>query len=221
MKKQVVVSIFLAVSVVNYLPAIGGAFMEGGYGYNSDQNVGLGYVLDSKGSYIGIGAGFVIGIEELSVSVSCGINVDFLMSPEMGFVRGEERYEVQNLADAASLRFMPYMAFSKNVIPDWLYLGMGLGYSDTGLYFGMRPLIYDREYTSYHLSSKAITPVVFLRAYTAGSLYFSINYEADIVVSGKLRRLAGDPLAGFDNVDDSKDISGVHHRARLVIGFVL
>ena len=205
----------------NYLSAFG-LYMEGGVGYNSDQNVGLGYVVDVKGAYTGIGSGLVFGEHSSSnFLVTLGVNIDFLIKPEIGFVRGEERYEVQNLADSASLRVMPFFGISKNVISDWLFIGFGIGYSNTGLYFGMRPLLYDNEYTSYRLSSNAVTPMFFIRAYTVGGVYFSLIYEADIVTSGEIKRLAGDPLSGFNNIDGSTDIKGVHHRARLVIGYVL
>jgi hypothetical protein len=199
-----------------------GLFMEGGIGLNIDQNVGLGYVVDSKGSYTGVGAGIVFGEHSYSdFLITIGINIDFLIKPEMGFVRGEERYEVQNMADTASLRLMPYLQVSKNIVSDWLYMGFGLGYSNTGLYFSMRPILYDSDYTSYHLSSNAVTPTFFIRAYTVGGLYFSLSYEVDIVRNGELKRVAGDPLAGFNNIDGATDIKGVHHRARLVIGYVL
>jgi len=214
--------IFISFVIVNnYLSAFG-LYLEGGVGYDTDQNVGLGYVVDAKGAYTGIGAGVIFGEHNnTDFLITLGINIDFLIKPEIGFVRGEERYEVQNLADSASLRVMPFLGISKNVILDWLYIGFGLGYSNTGLYFGMRPLLYDKEYTSYHLSSNAITPMFFIRTYTVGGLYFSLNYEADIVINGKIKKLAGDPLAGFNNIDGSTDIKGVHHRARLVIGYVL
>jgi hypothetical protein len=219
--KKSFLSLVLLFFVNIYLSAFG-LFMEGGVGLNTDQNVGLGYVVNSKGTYTGIGAGIVTGEYRYSnFLVTFGINIDFLIKPEMGFVRGEEHYEVQNMANTASLRVMPYLQVSKNIASDWLYMGFGLGYSNTGLYFSMRPLLYDREYTSYHLSSNAITPTFFLRAYTAGGLYFSLSYEADIVINGELKRVAGDPLAYFNSIDGATDIKGVHHRARLVIGYVL
>ena len=198
-----------------------GLFLEGGAGYNTDENVGLGYVVSSNGFYTGVGAGIIFGDEYSDYKFALGINIDFLIKPEMGFVRGEERYNVQNMADRASLRLMPFISFSKDILDEWLYIGLGLGYSNTGLYFGMKPLIYDKEYTSYHLSSNAVTPLFFLRAYFLEGFYVSLNYEADIVINGNLKRLAGDPLAGFNQIDGSTDIKGVHHRARLVFGYVL
>ena len=198
-----------------------GLYLEGGAGYNADQNVGLGYVVTVDGAYTGIGTGMIFGEIDSEYKLALGVNIDFLIDPEMSFVRGEERYDIHNMADRASLRFMPYMAFSKMVVDDWLYIGLGLGYSNTGLYFGMRPILYDKEYTSYHLSSDAVTPLFFLRAYFLEGFYISFNYEADIVVSGELKRLAGDPLAGFNNIDGSTDIKGIHHRARIVVGYTL
>jgi len=219
--KRNILSCIILVFTINYLPAFG-LFMEGGVGIDTDQNVGLGYVVDSKGVYTGVGVGMIFGkYGSSNFLVTLGINIDFLIKPEIGFVRGEERYEVQNLADSASLRIMPFIGISRNVVSDWLYMGFGLGYSNTDLYFGMRPLIYDKEYTSYRLSSNAITPAFFLRAYTVAGLYFSMSYEADLVDNGEIKRLAGDPLMSFNNIDGSKDIKGVHHRARLVIGYIL
>jgi len=219
--KRGILGFIILILTINYLPAFG-LFMEGGVGVNTDQNIGLGYVVDSKGAYTGVGAGIISGAYGYSnFLLTLGINIDFLIKPEIGFVRGEERYEVQNLADSTSLRLMPFIGISRNVVSDWLYMGFGLGYSSTDLYFGMRPLIYDKEYTSYRLSSTAITPAFFLRAYTVAGLYFSISYEADLVFSGEIERLAGDPLMSFNNIDGSTDIKGVHHRARLVIGYVL
>jgi hypothetical protein len=52
-------------------------------------------------------------------------------------------------------------------------------------------------------------------------LYISLNYEADIVVNGELTRVAGDPLADMKTIDGAKDIQEVHHRGRLVFGWVL
>ena len=209
----------LVLLTAGYLCAFG-LFMEGGLGYNTDENVGLGFVASSKGKYSGVGAGLIFGDSSSGYKFALGVNIDFLIKPEMGFVRGEERYQIHNLADRASLRVMPFAAFSKG-LTSWLFVGLGLGYSNTNLYFGMKPLLYDHEYTSYHLSSNAITPLFFLRAYFLEGLYFSMNYEADIVINGDLKRVAGDPLMGFNNIDGATDIKGVHHRARVVFGYVL
>jgi hypothetical protein len=195
-----------------------GFFIEGGLGYNTDENVGLGFVTSSKGFYTGVGAGFVNG-DTLKLSIGC--NVDFLIQPEIGFVRGEEHYAVENLADNASLRIMPYLELSRS-INRWLYAGFGIGYGYDSIYFGMRPQKYDTDYTSYQLISKSVSPTVFMRTYIPNSsFYFSLNYEFDIVCAGELKRLAGDPLADFTNIDGATDIKGVHHRARLVFGYIL
>jgi hypothetical protein len=196
--------------------------MEGGWGYNRDENVGLGYVASSKGTYFGIGAGVTADPFTYydNWKMSLGVNIDFLLKPEIAFVRGEEHYQVQNIADGASLRIMPYLEISRG-INDWFYGGFGLGYGLNNIYFGMRPQLYDNEYTHYKLSSKSLTPILFLRAYIKGTLYLSLNYEVDIVLNGELTRIAGDPLADMAIIDGTKDIQGIHHRGRLVIGWLL
>jgi hypothetical protein len=202
-----------------------GFFMEGGLGHNTDENVGLGFVASSKGSYFGVGAGLIVDPGEYlygsgNWKVSFGVNIDFLIKPEISFVRGEEHYQVQNIADGASLRLMPYLEMSRG-FNNWFYAGFGLGYGFNNIYFGMRPQFYDKEYTHYRLSNNSWTPTLFLRAYIMGTFYLSLNYEIDIVVNGELTRLAGDPLANMAKIDGAKDIQGVHHRGRLVFGWVL
>ena len=196
-----------------------GLYMEGGFGLNLDQNVGLGFVNTSKGPYFGIGAGAAFDWD-YQFKISLGVNIDFLVNPEITFVRGEEHYDVQNTANTASLRIMPYLEISRAII-DWFYAGFGVGYGFNNIYFGVRPQIYDREYSSYQLSSNSITPLLFVRAYVLGSCFVSLNYECDIVINGKIDRVAGDPLANFTNIDGATNINGVHHRGRLVIGYVL
>jgi hypothetical protein len=217
MKRYVLLAV-LAISINSFLPAQFGFFMEGGFGYNADENVGLGFVTGSKGMYTGIGAGLVGNISDFTWAL--GVNIDFLLSPTITFVRGEEHYAVENMADNASLRLMPYLELSKSV-NNWLYAGFGLGYGYGSIYFGMRPLIYDNDYTSYQLASESWTPTLFLRAYVLGSCYISLNYEVDIVTKGELKRVAGDPLADFANIDGATEINGVHHRVRLVFGYLL
>ena len=214
----------LIFSVSSFLSAFG-FFMEGGWGYNSDENVGLGFVATSKGTYFGIGTGMIADPFSYFFDIDnwkaiLGVNIDFLLKPEIAFVRGEEHYQVQNIADGASLRIMPYLEISRG-LNDWFYGGFGLGYGFNNIYFGMRPQLYDREYTHYRLSSNSWTPTLFLRAYIKGTLYISLNYEVDIVINGELTKIAGDPLADMAKIDGAKDIQGVHHRGRLVIGWVL
>jgi hypothetical protein len=217
--KRAVLIFVLVVSVSSFLPAFG-FFMEGGWGYNNDENVGLGFVTTSKGTYFGIGTGMIFGDEDDNWKTSLGVNIDFLLEPEIAFVRGEEHYQVQNIADGASLRVMPYLEISRSIY-DWFYAGFGLGYGFNNIYFGMRPQLYDKEYTHYRLSNNSWTPTLFLRAYIMGTFYLSLNYEVDIVVNGELTRIAGDPLADMAKIDGAKDIEGVHHRVRLVFGWVL
>jgi hypothetical protein len=150
-----------------------------------------------------------------------GVNIDFLIKPALTFVRGEEHYDVESTADGASLRLLPYVELSREVYDEWLYAGIGLGYGFNNIYFGMKPKKYDKEYTSYQLSSNSVTPILFLRAYIGGSVFLSLNYEVDIVMNGKIDRVAGDPLSNFADIDGATDINGVHHRARLVFGYVL
>ncbi|MDR1238771.1 MAG: hypothetical protein LBK27_01530 [Treponema sp.] len=200
-------------------------FMEGGLGYNTDENVGLGFIASSKGAYFGIGTGMVLDpsaffYEVEAWKISLGVNIDFLIKPKISFVRGEEHYQVQNIADGASLRILPYLEISRG-FNDWFYAGFGLGYGFNNIYFGMRPQLYDKEYTHYKLSNNSWTPTLFLRSYIQGTCYLSLNYEVDIVVNGELTRLAGDPLASMATVDGAKNIQGVHHRGRLVFGWVL
>jgi hypothetical protein len=222
--KRGLLTCFLVFLSSSFLPAFG-FFMEGGLGSNSDENVGLGFVATSSGPYFGIGTGMIFDFFDNSTysdswKLSLGVNIDFLLKPEITFVRGEEHYQVQNIADGASLRIMPYLEISKG-LNDWLYGGFGLGYGFTNIYFGMRPQLYDSEYTHYRLSSTSLTPTLFFRAYIIETVYLSLNYEADIVVNGELTRLAGDPLADMAKIDGAKDIQGVHHRGRLVIGLLL
>ncbi|MDR2177317.1 MAG: hypothetical protein LBP20_04650 [Treponema sp.] len=220
MKKKLVLVFALAVSVSGFLPAFG-LYMEGGWGFYNDANIGLGFVATSKGTYFGIGTGMIFGDEDSGWKISLGVNIDFLMNPETTFVRGEEHYQVQNIADGASLRVMPYLEISKSVY-DWLYAGFGLGYGYNNSYFGMRPQLYDTEYTHYKLSNNSWTPVLFLRVYPGGgALYISLNYEVDMVVNGKLTRIAGDPLADMAKIDGANDIQGAHHRGRLVVGWLM
>jgi hypothetical protein len=216
MKKLILVVVF-ALSVNSFVSAFG-FFMEGGLGYNADENVGLGFVTGSKGVYTGIGVGLVG--KPGTFTWAFGVNIDFLLKPQITFVRGEEHYVVENMADNASLRIMPYLELSKG-INKWLYAGFGLGYGYGSIYFGMRPLLYDSDYTSYRLSSESWTPTLFLRAYIVDACYVSLNYEVDIVTEGELKRVAGDPLADFVNIDGATDINGVHHRVRLVFGYLL
>jgi hypothetical protein len=215
MKRYILLAV-LIISINSFLPAFG-FFMEGGLGYNADENVGLGFVTGSKGMYTGIGAGLVGHISD-DFTWAFGTNIDFLLSPTITFVRGEEHYKVENMADNASLRIMPYLELSKS-INYWLYAGFGLGYGFSSIYFGMRPLLYDTDYTSYQLSSESWTPTLFFRAYIQNSCYLSLNYEVDIVTKGELKRVAGDPLDS--NIDGVTDIAGVHHRVRLVFGYLL
>lgn len=222
--KRIVLTVFLAVAAHCSLAAVEGLgfFMEAGLGYNTDENVGLGFVTSSKGMYTGVGAGVVWAGDEYSrnFSVSFGVNIDFLIKPEIGFIRGEEHYKVENLADNSSLRIMPYIELSKG-INTWFYAGFGLGYGYNSIYFGMYPLLYDNKYTSYQLSNESITPTMFFRAYLFDACYLSLNYEVDIVIKGELKRVAGDPLDGFADIDGATDIKGVHHRVRLVFGYLL
>jgi hypothetical protein len=194
-----------------------GFFMELGTGFNFDENVGLGFLAKSKGLYVGAGAGYTLPWSS-EWNATLGINIDFLIKPEITFTRGEEHYQVENVGDGASLRLLPYLQMSRS-ITDMLYIGLGLGYGWNNIYFGMRPAKYDREYTSYQLSNNSITPIIFVRIYLLDALYLSFNYEADIVINGELKKLAGDPLGG--DIDGATDINGVHHRARLVIGYFL
>jgi hypothetical protein len=212
---------FVFVAVVCAEDAEGfGFFMEGGLGYNNDENVGLGFVTGSEGFYTGVGAGFTLVGD---FAWTFGVNIDFLLKPVITFVRGEEHYDVENMADNASIRVMPYLEISKKIFenPVSLYAGFGLGYGYNSIYFGMRPLLYDSDYSSYHLSSESVTPTLFVRAYIINAFYVSINYEVDIVIKGELKRVAGDPLADFADVDGASDINGVHHRVRLVFGYLL
>jgi hypothetical protein len=218
--KRTILTLTLIVLVNSFLPAFG-FFMEGGLGYNTDENVGLGFVAKSEGAYFGVGAGAVFGDEYTDWKFSLGVNIDFLIKPKISFVRGEEHYEVQNIADGASLRVMPYLELSRNMFSDWFYAGFGLGYGFNSIYFGMRPQLYDRDYTHYKLSNNSLTPLLFLRTYIKGTFYLSLNYEVDIVFNGELTRIAGDPLADMAKIDGAKDIEGVHHRVRLVFGWVL
>ena len=196
-----------------------GFTMEAGAGYNYDENVGLGFLAKTKGMYIGAGARAILFSDSKWI-LSAGIHIDFLINPEITFMRGEEHYQVENLGSATSLRLMPYAELSKS-IKTWLYIGFGLGYGYNNIYFGMRPLRYDRDYTSYQLSNNSWTPTLFVRVYLFDAFYVSFNYEADIVVNGELKRLAGDPLADFQNIDGATDINGVHHRGRFVVGYLL
>jgi hypothetical protein len=231
MKKNILI-VTLVFSTTVFLPAQGiGFFMELGTGYNFDENVGLGFLAKSKGLYVGAGAGytfipgkivsdFVGGDYSSDWRLSLGVNIDFLIKPEISFTRGEEHYQVETIGDGTSLRILPYLQMSRS-ITDRFYIGFGLGYGWNNIYFGMRPLQYDHEYTSYQLSNNSVTPLLFIRMYLHHGLYLSFNYEADIVINGELERLAGDPLAGFKDIDGATDINGVHHRARLVIGYFL
>jgi hypothetical protein len=47
-------------------------------------------------------------------------------------------YQIQNIADGASLRLMPYLEISRS-LNNWFYAGFGLGYRYNNIYFGMRP----------------------------------------------------------------------------------
>jgi hypothetical protein len=221
MKKKIFVVIFIFITV-GFLSAEGfGFLMEVGMGYNHDENVGLGFLAKTNGIYMGTGAGIAFsGGYYNDWRVSLGIHIDFLLNPEINFSRGEEYYQVENLGGSTSLRLMPYLELSRS-INDWLYMGFGLGYGYNNIYFGMRPLRYDTDYTSYQLSNNSWTPTLFIRTYLFDSFYISFNYEADIVVNGELKRLAGDPLADFQNIDGATDINGVHHRVRFVIGYLL
>jgi hypothetical protein len=217
-KKNIFIGM-LVFSTAVFLPADGnGFFMELGIGYNLDENVGLGFLAKSEGAYVGTGAGYTLVKDKWSWTL--GINIDFLIKPEIIFNRGEEHYQVETIGDGTSLRLLPFLQLSKS-INKRIYIGFGLGYSWNNIYFEMRPLQYDREYTSYQLSNNSVTIMFFERVYFFDALYLSINYEADIVINGKLKRLAGDPLAGFKDIDGATDINGVHHRARLVIGYFL
>jgi hypothetical protein len=216
MKRIIMAIIFLG--AINHFVSAAGFFMEGGLGYNTDQNVGLGFVNTSKGFYSGVGVGIVF--DGVKFKVTFGCNIDFLIHPEISFVRGEEHYQVENMADQASLRVMPYVEISR-MIKNWLYAGFGMGYGYNNIYFSMRPLLYDADYTSYQLSTNSFTPSFFLRAYIVASLYISLNYEVDIITSGEIKRVAGDPMADFADILAATDIKGVHHRVRLVFGYVL
>jgi hypothetical protein len=196
-----------------------GFFMELGTGYNFNENVGLGFLAKSKGPYVGAGAGYT-AVWTSEARLTLGVNIDFLIKPEINFSRGEEHYQVENIGDGSSLRILPYLQFSKQITTR-LFIGIGLGYGWNNIYFGMRPLQYDNEYTSYQLSNNSVTPMMFIRMYLFHAMYLAFNYEADIVINGELKRLAGDPLAGFKDIDGATDIKGVHHRARLVVGYFL
>jgi hypothetical protein len=197
-----------------------GLFFDGGVGYTSDENIGLGFVNSAKGFYFGVGAGIAIPVNRGDFNLVGGVNIDFLGKPAMEFVRGQEHYDVENLSDQVSLRVMPYIELSKQIAGN-LYLGFGVGYGFTNLYFGMPPQLYDihtTSYNSYKMDNESITPVGFVRYYW-GSFYFTLNYECDIVIKGKITKLNGDPFAG--DIDGVDDISGIHHRVRFAAGYVL
>jgi hypothetical protein len=219
MKKNIFIAM-LMFSTTCFLTAEGyGFFMELGIGYNFDENVGLGFLAKTEGSYVGAGAGYTFLWNDVW-NVTLGVNIDFLIKPKITFTRGEERYQVENIGDGTSLRVLPYLQMSRS-ITERLHIGFGLGYGWNNIYFGMRPMQYDREYTSYQLSNNSVTPLLFIRIYLFDAVLLSLNYEVDIVINGEIKRLAGDPLAGFADIDGAQDIGGVHHRARLVIGYFL
>jgi hypothetical protein len=146
--------------------------------------------------------------------------VDFLGKPAMEFVRGQEHYDVENLSDQVSIWVMPYIELSK-LVKNNLYMGFGIGWGFTRLYFGMPPQMYDintTSYNSYRMENKSVTPVGFVRYYL-GSIYFTLDYECDIVTGGSIAKLNGDPFAG--DIAGVNDIEGIHHRVRLAAGYTL
>ena len=56
--KKFLLSLIITFIINIHLSAFG-LFMEGGMGYNTDENVGLGFIVSTEGLYTGIGAGFV------------------------------------------------------------------------------------------------------------------------------------------------------------------
>jgi hypothetical protein len=197
-----------------------GLFFDGGIGYTSDENIGLGFVNSARGFYFGVGAGVAIPVNYGNFNLVGGVNIDFLGKPTMEFVRGQEHYDVESLSNQVSLRVMPYIELSRHVIHN-LYLGFGIGYGFTKLYFGMPPQLYDintTSYNSYKMDNESITPVGFVRYYLE-SFYFTLNYECDIVIKGNITKLNGDPFAG--DIDGVNNIEGIHHRIRLAVGYTL
>jgi hypothetical protein len=200
-----------------------GIFADGGIGYTSDENIGLGFVNSAKGFYFGVGAGIAIPINDGDFNLVGGVNIDFLGQPVMEFVRGQEHYDIESLSDQVSLRVMPYIEISKHVaFVNNLYLGFGLGYGITKLYFGMPPQLYDintTSYNSYKMDNESFTPVGFVRYYLGSSVYFTLNYECDIVIKGSITKLNGDPFNG--DIDGVDNIEGIHHRVRFAVGYTL
>ncbi|MFP3091124.1 hypothetical protein LQZ21_12445 [Treponema sp. TIM-1] len=222
MKRLIVFLLMLLLAAACFAQNDFGLFFDGGIGYTSDENIGLGFVNSAKGFYFGVGTGIAISLDGIidNANLVGGVNIDFLGKPMMEFVRGQEHYDVENLSDQVSLRVMPYIEISKSVVSN-LYLGFGVGYGFTNLYFGMPPQIYDiniTSYNSYKMTNHSITPVGFVRYYL-GSFYFTLNYECDIVLNGNITKLNGDPFTGDVNGEDN--IKGIHHRIRLAVGYTL
>jgi hypothetical protein len=217
MKKIFVILLFLF--VINGFTFGLNLFFNTGIGYTSDENVGLGFVNSAKGFYFGTGAGLVFGYSE-DFNFVTGVHIDFLGKPQMEFIRGEEHYDIESLSDQVSLRVMPYIELSSSV-GDLFYMGVGLGYGFTSIYFGMPPQMYDIDttsYNSYKMQNESVTPVLFIR-YFLSQFYVTLNYECDIVVKGNIKKLSGDPFDG--DIDGSDNIEGLHHRVRFALGFVL
>jgi len=218
MKKMVLILLFVYVCAGEAVAREEGFYLELGLGYSYHENVGLGFLVETRGWYVGAGAGFSLWAGG-EWTVSLGVNIDFLIDPEIEFLRGEAHYQVENTGRGASLRILPYLQFSRQM-SDAVFMGFGVGYGFNNIFFGMRPLLYDVDFTSWQLSTNSVTPMLFIRVFPFwGSFYFSINYEADIVINGEIRRLLGDPFTGVNDISGLRDFHGVHHRARLVIGF--
>ena len=217
-KKMIVGIVCWSLWVCPYAFGEFGLYREAGLGYNYDENAGPGFVNTSQGPYVGVGVGAVASMKLFKFAL--GVNIDFLIKPAVTFVRGTEEYTVENETNGASVRVLPYAELSRQVIGRF-YTGLGLGYGFNNVYFGLQPAASDKTYTSYQLSSHSITPIVFLRAYIGDSMFLALNYECDIVLNGAVERIAGDPLAGFAEIDGAAGITGAHHRARLVFGSVL
>jgi hypothetical protein len=219
MKKLLVVLILLLTTVGCFAQVGGfGLFFDGGFGYTSDENIGLGFVNSARGFYFGVGTGLVIPI--FGFNLAGGVNVDFLGRPTMEFIRGQEHYDIESLSDQVSLRVMPYFELSRYVFSH-IYLGFGLGFAFTKLYFGMPPQMYDintTSYNSYRMKNQSVTPILFVRYYL-GSFYLSVNYECDIVRKGNITKLNGDPFQG--DIAGVDKIEGIHHRVRLALGYSL